>query len=182
MGVLVRSGASQDVAPSGSRAYPFGFIGNSSAAPPLGVLRAAPWIANHSHAIDRIGARVSVAGAAGSLVRLGIYLPDPKSGLPSTLLVDAGTIDGTNASFQEIAIARTLPPLAWLVSVAQGASPTMVTIGSSTSLPMTVLSSPGSAIKGYVGASGVTGALPANFGAVTDLTGADLPIVMVRFA
>jgi hypothetical protein len=49
--------------------------------------------------INEIGARVTVAGSAGALIRLGVYSLD---GLDGALVWDAGTIDGTSATTQTI--------------------------------------------------------------------------------
>jgi hypothetical protein len=57
--------------------------------------------------IDRIGASVTVAGAGGSTITLGVY-NDDGTGKPGTLLLDAGTIDGTSATAQEITISQAL--------------------------------------------------------------------------
>lgn len=78
-----------------------------------------------TRAVDRIGLVLTVAGSSGSLVRLGIYGSDPSTGMPTgSPLVDAGTIDGTSATYQEKTIAWT--PSArgyyWLAAVVQAAS------------------------------------------------------------
>lgn len=57
--------------------------------------------------LDRISLGVSGAGGAGSVVRLGIYSSDT-NGQPSALVLDAGTIDGTSATYQEKTISQAL--------------------------------------------------------------------------
>ena len=71
--------------------------------------------------IDSIRANVSTAGSAGAVVRLGVYASDA-NGEPSSLLVDAGTIDGTTTGLQSIAINITVSGLVWGVAVSQVAN------------------------------------------------------------
>ena len=74
---------------------------------------------------DRIAVRTSAAGTAGSVVRLGIYASGP-DGRPLTLLVDAGTYDGTAFanSTAALTISASLSGLVWLGIVGQGAPAT----------------------------------------------------------
>jgi hypothetical protein len=76
--------------------------------------------------IDRIGAAVTVAGAGGSTVTLGVY-NDDGTGKPGTLLLDAGTIDGTSATAQEITISQALVSGSryWLAALVAGGTPTV---------------------------------------------------------
>lgn len=80
---------------------------------------------------DRISAHVQNAGASGSVIRLGIYL-DNGNGVPGALLLDAGTIDGTSATSQQITISQVIrEPIVWLAAVAQGTpagDPTMFSV------------------------------------------------------
>lgn len=57
--------------------------------------------------IDRISLGVSGAGTATSVVRLGIY-SSGSDGRPSALVLDAGTIDGTSATYQEKTVNQAL--------------------------------------------------------------------------
>lgn len=47
--------------------------------------------------VNAIACRVEGAGAGGDLVRLGIYNADATTGLPTTVLVDAGTASASSA-------------------------------------------------------------------------------------
>jgi hypothetical protein len=66
--------------------------------------------------IDRIAFRISAGGAAGSLVRLGVYAPT-SDGLPGALLHDFGTVDGTVLGNPvEITVSVTLEGFVWLAA------------------------------------------------------------------
>ncbi len=69
-------------------------------------LRFSPWWIWEELVVDRIGVHVTVAQATGS-TRIGIYESD-SAGIPSKLLVDAGTIDSSTTGFKEITIAEIL--------------------------------------------------------------------------
>jgi hypothetical protein len=75
----------------------------------------------------RIGVEVTTA-AAGSTIRLGIYNIGP-TGLPSTLVLDAGTIDSSVLGAAELTIDVTLVGgLYGLAAVAQGGTPAVRTL------------------------------------------------------
>ncbi len=71
----------------------------------------------HPIRIDRIGVNVTTAIASGS-VRLGIY-ESLASGLPGSLILDAGTIDAATTGFKEITIDQALdgPRMYWTALV-----------------------------------------------------------------
>lgn len=74
--------------------------------------------------IDRITCGVSTSGSAGSVVRLGIYAST--DGLPSTLVLDAGTVAGDGvAGYREITVSQALAAgtLYWIAVVWQVAAP-----------------------------------------------------------
>ena len=122
-----------------------------------------------AHTLDRIGITTQASGSANSVIRLGIYKADA-NGVDYTKVLDAGTIDGTQAAGNySITISQALTPgLYLLVAVGQG-SPT-----TQPSVYKTILSggignlltavSHNSIIDGAVGLSlaSVTGALPAS--------------------
>jgi hypothetical protein len=87
-----------------------------------------PFYVPKSTAFDRICVNITVAGEAGSVVRLGIYV-DNGSGAPGALTVDGGTVAGDGAAaFKTVTIALTLQGLYWLsccVQAAAGTQPTM---------------------------------------------------------
>lgn len=91
-------------------------------------MTAAPFWVGVTTTFDRIGAVVTVAGAASTVVRLGIY-GDAGNGEPGALILEAGTIAGDSATAQEITISQQLSP-GWyhLAAVAQGGTPTMRTV------------------------------------------------------
>lgn len=74
--------------------------------------------------LDRIGVEV-VSGAAGGLVRLGLYADD--DGMPGALLVDAGTVACDDAGVMLATIDQAVSaPGVWLSAVRQGApAPTL---------------------------------------------------------
>lgn len=83
-------------------------------------LQASPWDVYRALTLDAIAAEVTIAGPTGAVIRLGIY--GDSSGVPGSLIVDAGTFaaDGAAAGFA-IAILRALTPARyWLASVLQG--------------------------------------------------------------
>jgi hypothetical protein len=88
-------------------------------------LRACAFIIATPTRISRLGCEVGGAGNVGSKVRLGIYRDNGYS-LPSTLAIDAGTIDGASATVQEIAVDHTLTPgVYWSAVVCQGVTTTI---------------------------------------------------------
>ena len=81
-----------------------------------------PLLVPFAATFDRIGMRVRVAGAAGSLIRLSIWEATASGDLD--LLADAGTIDGTVTGSQDITISCTTlgPRLLMLGATIQGIS------------------------------------------------------------
>ena len=77
---------------------------------------------------DRIGVNINAPGQAGSLLRLGVYA-DTGGGLPGAHLLDAGTVDGTQAQFQRKTINFTsADTLIWLAMLVQSSPTTPPTI------------------------------------------------------
>lgn len=117
-------------------------------------------------AIDRIGVEVTVAGATGALVRLGVYADDG-NGYPGELLLDAGTLPAASAGQKEIAVALALEEeLLWLAYVAQAAPVTLPTIrvlGSATAVAPIGAATPGSSAAAWRVSAAVPGELPATF-------------------
>jgi hypothetical protein len=139
----------------------------------------------NAYTLVRIGAKVTIAGAAGSVIRLGIF-NDNGSGLPGALLLDAGTIDGTSATAQEITISQAVGAgVLWLALCGQGApvgNPAVTFIPTGGGYPEYVqgAGSLGNAFIpiGALFQGGVTGALPANASGLSDAgTG---PVIAVR--
>lgn len=152
-----------------------------------GDIRAAPFHLSVPSTLYRIGAMVTTIGDAGSKVRLGVYTDS--GGKPGALVVDAGQIAGDSAAAQEITLGTPLalaPGRYWLVAAGQTfstTSPVMRSLATSGteavgagSLSNAVgLASP---LPGFSG-SGVTGALPGTFPAISDQT--NVVKVAVRF-
>jgi len=90
------------------------------------VLRIHPVIIGKRTTFDSIGVKVTVVGTAGSVMRLMIY--NMVNGLPTTLVLDAGTIPLDSVGFQTIAINVTLEPGMYGISENNNAasSPTCV--------------------------------------------------------
>jgi hypothetical protein len=121
----------------------------------------APIYITRTTSFDRIGiTHAATTAGAGSVVRLGIY--NSTNDLPSTLVLDAGTIDLTTAAaYKEVTIspAQSLSVgVYWLAAVAQitSGSPTFAT----GNLIMPVPSN-NNTFTGTKFEAGVTGALPA---------------------
>jgi len=72
--------------------------------------------------VDRIGINVTLAGAAGSVARLGVYNSDPTTGLPSTVLVDGGTVAISATGAAQVTVSATLHGLVWLACTSGAAT------------------------------------------------------------
>lgn len=149
------------------------------------LLKAQPFVVPKTITLDRIGMEITVIGTVGSLVRLGIYASE--NGLPTTLVLDAGTIAGDSATFQSITINQTLAPgLYYLVNLSNSVvniTFRAIPIASAQSI-MGVSSTLGATASGNLIQSTFTyAALPNTF----DNTGivvasANVPIISVRLS
>lgn len=131
--------------------------------------------------VDRIGAEVTSAGTAGAVVRLGIRNA-AVDGLPGTLLLDAGTIDGTSATFQEITISQVLVPgIYWAVGCTQVAASTVRCISSGLILPSLSNAGPPTLEVpiGYRDSGGVVGGFAAAVGTLA-VSASQVPVVVLR--
>lgn len=157
--------------------------GSAATAPTSGWLLAVPIFVPRSTTIDRIGVNVTTAGAAGSVVKVGIYADvlDSYGGYPGNLVSGSEqTLVAETTGFKEATVSLPLTPgLYWLAAVVQGGSPSV-----------TVLSGSGNQVVGYQAAgtvagrlawlqTGVTGALPATFSTSASSQGT-APLVQVR--
>ncbi len=112
------------------RAYKTGayYITNQSPAGDLAVTPVLDKVTYHPFPVggertfDRITCGVQTVGAAGSVVRLGIY--ESTNGEPDTRLLDAGTVAGDTTGYKEITISQALSAntLYWIAVVAQVAA------------------------------------------------------------
>lgn len=116
-----------------SRRYKSGFYyqtnqaaaGDTTMTPTLNLAYFHPFPVGEALSIDRITCGVQTSGAATSVVRLGIY--NDTDGIPSTLLLDAGTVDGAAAAgYREITLspaqALAQGTLYWICTVWQVAT------------------------------------------------------------
>lgn len=136
-----------------------------------GTLRAVPFVVAKTRTFDRIGMEVTTTGEAGSKVRLGIYY-DTGTGAPDTLLLDAGTVDGTSVTYNTITISQTLfSGVYWLAAVAQDCATTPPTArvlsGSTQQIGYSGSPSSTTLIAHSCATAFTTGALPATWGAPT---------------
>lgn len=154
-----------------------------------GYLRLYPVPVFDTWTIDRLGAEITSAGTAGSLLRLGIYA-DNGSGLPGALVLDAGTILGDSATVQALTVSKVLlPGLYWFGGALQGtltSQPTIRTVTPPMEMPGfslygTSIPTANSVIAGYLDTGPHSGALPANYTATPTL-GGYAPRCFVRFA
>lgn len=125
--------------------------------------------------VDRIGIEVT-AGSAGNC-RLGLYAGDG-AGMPSTLILDCGTVDTTSIAVVEATFtAVRLPPRwVWMAAVFE-ATPTCRT-GTPVGSHILGTSAPGSAFRS-ISASFSYGVLPATATAPTTFT-AQAATIFVR--
>jgi hypothetical protein len=170
----------------------YGHIGNSAATSTSntlggGSVRVYPVPIFDTWTISRIGAEITAAGTAGSLLRLVVYR-DTGSGRPGDLEFDGGTIDGSSATVQEITVSKTfVPGNYWFGGVLQGtltSQPTVRVVNPPMELPGMVLAGltiPGAngVLAGYLDSSGLT-VLPSPF-TVTGNAGS-APRIFVKFA
>lgn len=85
-----------------------------------------PFVVSKTCTLDRLGVEVTIAGTAGSTVRIGIHRS--VNNLPDALVVDAGTILGDSATFQSINISTVLVPGLYFFTVNQSATITFRTV------------------------------------------------------
>jgi hypothetical protein len=149
-----------------------------------GTIYISPIYINRACTISNIGLEVTSAGSSGSVIRLGIYNSD-STGQPTTLLVDAGTIDGTNATVQFISVNRAVSPgVYWLAAVEEGSPSTLATVRTNSGITpfmgwnVASVVSVGTAMSGIDWVSGTTGALPSSF--MVGATSGSVPRVMIE--
>lgn len=149
-----------------------------------GALFYAPLLIEKACTVDRIGLEVTGAGAATCVIRLGIYADD--GGVPGSLIIDAGTIDGTSATYQEITISQALSVgRIWLTCVQQvTGTPTVRANRYGPGVPMSSSAQlSGAAERGSlrVSAGVPSGALPSTAAAPNDFRNA-APRIALRIA
>jgi len=133
---------------------------------------------------DRLGVYI-VGGGASSVTRLGIY--SDSDGVPSSLILDAGTVSTTSSStFYSITISQSLNAgIYWLAGVVNsGSMPSAVGVSAGTNNvnPFVLGNSgtPGGNIIQGLGQASVSGALPSSITSLIERTAA--VYVYIRFA
>lgn len=130
---------------------------------------ACPVFISGSGTLIRIGLEVTIAGTAGTVIRLGIR-GDNGTGQPGDLLLDAGAVAGDAVASVELTISTAVTPgLYWFTATAQSTGGTLPTVRAMTGdLPpvgvgalATALSS--TPLAGYLTGATITGALPTTY-------------------
>jgi hypothetical protein len=103
-------------------------------------------------AIDRISIRITSGGAAGSVVRFGIYEND--DGFPGALIADLGTIDATTvATAVELTIDETVSGWVWIAARLNNlSSPTVIRYNGGTQFINVNTSVPAVNLSGFLSA------------------------------
>lgn len=132
--------------------------------------------------VDRLAVDITVAGEAGSLVRLGIYADN--AGVPGALVLDAGTVagDGTPGIKEAVVSQALAAGVYWMGAAVQAAPTTQPTLRICAGLVPTTQSGTLSTLSqtwGGYSQTGVSGALPANFSAAPSLA-VTVPRVALR--
>lgn len=144
-------------------------VTGSTVAPALNAAYAIRFPVANPGTLSEIGVEtVTTPGSAGAVARFGIYLDS--NGLPGALLLDAGTLATDDAvGWHPKAISQVLGPgQYWLAFCAQVAASAVVriTTGSESVLPEHVaLQATNPAGRNSYQTTGITGALPATWGA-----------------
>lgn len=131
-----------------------------------------------TQSFDRIGLQVT-SGVASSVIRLGVYNSDD-DGFPSTVNVDAGTVDSSTTGNKDATINITLTPgLYWIASclqVAAGVSAKMGNVGISDQymLPLGTTQSAADGRAVCLIQTGITGAFATHSGTANFATTAPL--------
>lgn len=152
-------------------------VGNlGSTTPTLNEQWAVPFLVPITTTFDRIGLEV-LSATATSVIRLGIY-NDNGNGFPSTVVLDAGTINGNSATFQTITISQQLTAgLYWVSCCPQTATTSIRTFTAISLGDVNFTNYGGNAFMGFK-QSGISGAF-ASWGAESALTAA-APYIVVR--
>lgn len=140
------------------------------------------WVAERI-AIDRIGVEVTTGGAAGSVVRLGLY--DTSNGLPGARLLESAALSAESTGLVEATVSVELDPgLYWTAVVSQVAAPQLrmaATMGQMVSVDSAAVIG-ASANTAHRDSNGITGALPATASPNTAGPLNTAPLMVVRFA
>lgn len=138
------------------------YTGKTTGVISQGVMRLLPFYLNATTRFDRIAGELATA-SANSTLRLGIYAHDEQTGRPSTLILDAGTIDGTGSTgVLTITIDETLDPgTYWLAAASQGSGAGATwRLTSGPAIPFTTVLNGTNVVNSAFVQTGVTAALP----------------------
>jgi len=154
-----------------------------------GTAVAAPIFVPYGKPIDAMACEVvTTAGSAGSVLRLGIAT-DNGSGLPGTVVVDAGTVDSTTISIKTATLGSSYTPTNpgwhWLILVCQGGATTKpVTRALAGSHNLGVSASAASGNTAFAAMitneTTISGALPSDFSAFTFTLLSPAPRIQIR--
>lgn len=159
-------------------------VGGTSNALTLNRLYLLPFVCPVSRTFDRIALFLSTAAAAGGVARYGAYASDSE-GLPSTLIVDAGTvaIDAGPGTIKEATVSLSVTTgLVWLAVAQQVAAGGTIFgwVAAVPGVPGIALTTTDSAGDGYY-QDAVAGALPATL-ALTSYMNVIHPGIWLRAA
>lgn len=154
--------------------------GTASWAAQSGTLTAAPIDVGRTVTVTKLAVNVTVAGATGSVARLGIFSDAGDKASPGALLIDAGTIATDVTGHREVVLSQALAAgRYWLASVFEGAAPgTVYTIASPVTPLGTWLATPHVARPaGYQKAAVAAGGLPTSWPAGQLVAVTTMPMV-----
>ncbi len=122
---------------TGTAAGPVGTSGGSAIG--AGRMMFVPWWTPRRIRLDRIGVRVQTAATAGSLARLGIYNAADTTLLPSSLVLDAGTVAIDSTGTKEITIDQYLDPGYYWATVVPNATVTFTSPAAAAAPPLAAI-------------------------------------------
>lgn len=141
---------------------------------------AAPFVVGAGTAFDRISCEVTLAAGVAAVGRLVIY--NSTLGYPSTILLDAGTIDPTTSGPKERTISQVLPAgLYWLGYVTDATPPAPQLRSRGDTSIYVGHTSNGNANRAGFSCAAVAGAAPSPF-STTVTTESTTPKIMLRAA
>lgn len=111
-------------------------------------------------AVDRIMVNVTVAGAAATVARLGIYGVDVSTYEPGALLLDAGTVATDTTGAKEATVSYTLAAGLFYAAVWCSGTPTLTTIASGNRPAVGNSSANGSPNPAFIKDGAYSGGLP----------------------
>jgi hypothetical protein len=160
-----------------------GAVGDNNSAMTAHRLYYTPVFVPRDNTADRIAVWVTT-GVALSVVRLGVYAADPDSGLPTSLILDAGTVDSSSNGAKEITIAEALDGGVWYwLASSSGHGPTvrMTTISGNPIgiLGLASITATTAALAAHETVADGAAALPASVGALT-IPSTSSPLVYLR--